>query len=179
MDTLEDRRPPLTGQLAPDFSLPDLDGKLHRLAGYQGSILVLNFWSAECPHAGRTDREMQRLQAGWGENVVVLNVASNANEPLELLRTAASVRGLAPVLVDQNHVVADRYAAVTTPHVYVIDAQGALRYQGAFDDVTFRRRTPTRAYLQEAVQALLAEQEPPIEQTPAYGCSIVRHALLG
>ncbi len=179
MDTLEDRQQPLTGQPAPDFSLPDLDGKLHRLADYQGRILVLNFWSAECPHAGRTDREMQRLQTGWGENVVVLSVASNANEPLELLRATASARGLAPVLVDHNHVLADRYAAVTTPHAYVIDAQGLLRYRGAFDDVTFRQRTPARAYLQEAVQALLAGQEPPIEQTPAFGCTIVRHALSG
>jgi peroxiredoxin len=177
MDPLDDRQPPAIGQPAPDFSLPDLDGKAHPLSDYKERIVVLNFWSAECPHAERADREMLRLQAVWGERVVALNIASNANEPTGLLRRTASARGLAHVLVDKKHVLADRYAAVTTPHVYVIDGKGVLRYQGAFDDVTFRRRTPTRAYVQEAVEALLAGQEPPIGQTPAYGCSIVRHTV--
>lgn len=177
MDTLEDHQPPATGKPAPDFSLQDVTGKVHRLASYQGRIVVLNFWSAECPHAERTDREMLRLRAEWENRVAVLNIASNANEPLELLRSAASERGLAPVLVDEHHEVADLYAAVTTPHVYVIDARGLLRYQGAFDDVTFRQRTPRRAYLQEVVEALLAGVKPPLEQAPAYGCTIVRYAF--
>jgi peroxiredoxin len=171
MDTLENRQP------VPDFSLPDLDGRQHPLADYREKIVVLNFWSAECPHAERTDRELLRMQAQWGGKVVVLNIASNANESLDLLRAVASERGLAPVLVDKRHEVADHYVAVTTPHVYVIDGEGLLRYQGAFDDVTFRQRTPTRSYLQEAVEALLAGRKPPVEQTQSYGCTIVRHAF--
>lgn len=177
MDTLEGRQPPGIGRPAPDFSLPDLEGKLHKLVDYSRRIAVVNFWSAECPHAERTDQELLRLQAAWGDKVAVLNIASNANEPLELLRQVMLKRGLSYVLLDENHTIADRYAAVTTPHVYVIDAQGLLRYQGAFDDVTFRQRTPTRTYLQEAIEALLAGQEPPAPQTLSYGCTIVRHAL--
>ncbi len=177
MDTLEAHQSPVIEQPAPDFSLPDLDGQLHQLSGYARRIVVLNFWSAECPHAERTDRELLRLQAQWGDKVVVLNIASNANEPLELLRQVALVRSLSIVLRDDNHAVADLYAAVTTPHIYVIDAQGLLRYQGAFDDVNFRQRRPTREYCKEAVEALLAGQRPPVEQTPSYGCTIVRHAL--
>jgi hypothetical protein len=57
----------------------------------------------------------------------------------------------------------------------VIDAEGRLRYQGAFDDVTFRQRTATRWYAIEALEALLAGQPVAIPETPAYGCSIQRY----
>jgi hypothetical protein len=56
----------------------------------------------------------------------------------------------------------------------VIDAQGILRYQGAFDDVTFRQRTPTLIYLHMAVEALQSDQQPEPAETPPYGCSVVR-----
>ena len=68
----------------------------------------------------------------------------------------------------------DLYAAVTTPHPYVLDQDGILRYQGALDDVTFRQRTPTRFYLRQAVEAVLAGHAPEPAQTSPYGCTIVR-----
>jgi hypothetical protein len=58
----------------------------------------------------------------------------------------------------------------------VIDQAGLLRYQGAVDDVTFRQRTPTRYYLREAVEALLAGRQPQPQETPPYGCTVVRYA---
>jgi hypothetical protein len=73
--------------------------------------------------------------------------------------------------------VADLYQALTTPHVFVIDRDGILRYAGAVDDVSFRQRRPTRFYLDEAVEALLDGQLPAVAETPAYGCTIVREAV--
>jgi hypothetical protein len=55
-----------------------------------------------------------------------------------------------------------------------MDRMGILRYRGAVDDVTFRRRTATRFYLEEAVEALLAGRLPDLSETLAYGCAIVR-----
>ena len=163
------------GEAAPLFTLLDLEGATHRLVSHGGQIVLVNFWSAECPWSARTDRAIQPLLDVWGPAIVLLTVASNANEPVELLRRVAADRGLPRVLLDVNQEVADRYGARTTPHLFAIDAQGILRYQGAFDNVTFRRRTPTRFYVQMAVEDLLAGRSPDPAQTAPYGCTIVRH----
>jgi hypothetical protein len=76
--------------------------------------------------------------------------------------------------MDANCFVADLYEAQTTPHVFVIDREGILRYRGAVDDVTFRQRTPARFFLDEAVEALLEGHVPALVESPAYGCTIVR-----
>ena len=81
---------------------------------------------------------------------------------------------LAAVLIDADRAVADRYEAVTTPHAFVVDREGILRYRGAVDDVTFRQRRATRFFLEEAVEALLEQRLPEVQETPAYGCTIVR-----
>ena len=162
-------------QLAPLFSLPDLKGTTHSLADYRGKIAILNFWSAECPWSARRDAELIPLLDKWGQLVTVLPIASNANESLELISQAAQDRGLPLVLLDRDQSVADLYDARTTPHFFVIDPSGILRYQGAFDDITFRQRTATCDFLVDAVEALLAERLPDPPSTLPYGCSIVRY----
>jgi hypothetical protein len=106
--------------------------------------------------------------------VLLLAIAANRNEPLEALESAARARRLPVVLRDAGASVADRYAAQTTPHVFVVDRAGRLRYRGAVDDVGFGRRAATRSFLQEAVEALLEGRSPPLAETPAHGCTIVR-----
>jgi hypothetical protein len=163
------------GQAAPDFSLFDLNNNHHRLGDYQGRITILNFWSAECPWVERIDREIITRLYGWGEAVVLFTIASNPNESIELLRSASMERRLPVVLHDQYQFVADLYGAQTTPHIFVIDCHGILRYQGAFDDVTFRKRIPTTNYLDQAIKALLEGRTPNPEITASYGCAIVRN----
>ena len=162
---------------APDFELPDLDGVLHRLADYRGRIVIVNFWSCECPHAERTDRVIIAMVVQWMEDVVLLSIASNQIESMDALAEAARTRRLPLVLVDREAIVADLFGAQITPHVFVMDREGILRYRGAVDDVTFRVRKPTRFYLDEAVEALLAGHLPAVAETPAYGCTIVREAV--
>jgi peroxiredoxin len=169
MDTLIE-----IGSHAPDFSLPDLDGNLHSLMGYRGAPVLVNFWSAECPYTERTDRELAASLRDWGARLTVVRIASNANESPDMLREVATQRGLSLVLHDVDHRVADLYGAQTTPHCFLLDGEGILRYQGAFDDVTFRQRTPQRLYLKSAVEALLRGETPNPAQIPPYGCVIVR-----
>ena len=159
---------------APDFELPDLDGNLHRLSDYRGQIVIVNFWSCECPHSERTDRSTMACLVQWGAEVDLLSIASNRNESAACVAEAANARRLPRVLLDAQHVVADLYEAVTTPHVFVVDREGILCYRGAADDVTFRQKQPTRFFLEEAVEALLDGQLPALAETTAYGCAIVR-----
>ena len=161
-------------QPMPDFELPDLQGNLHKLSDYLGKIVIVNFWSAECPHSERADRSTMACLVQWEGEVELLSIASNRNESAQMVAEAAKARRLPTVLLDSQHVVADLYEAVTTPHVFVLDREGLLRYRGAVDDVTFRRRQATRFYLEEAVEALLDGRLPDVQETPAYGCAIVR-----
>ena len=135
---------------ATEFELPDLQGRLHRLRDYRGKIVIVNFWSVECPHSERTDHYMVTLLRRWGGEVVLLSIAANRNESIQLVDEVAKTRGIPMVLIDAEHGVADLYEAVTTPHVFVVDRAGILRYRGAVDDATFRRREVTHFFLQEA-----------------------------
>jgi hypothetical protein len=110
----------------------------------------------------------------WRDDLVMLSIASNRNENVEALKIAADARRLPTVLIDAQCFIADMFGAQTTPHVFVIDREGILRYQGAIDDVTFRNRMPSRFFLDEAVESLLEGHLPTLAESPAYGCTIVR-----
>lgn len=159
---------------APDFLLPDLDGTLRRLSGYRGKIVVVNFWSAECPWSEQSDSEIEKTSAAWKGRVFILRVASNAHETEAMLRDASRARGLDIILKDSAARVADLYEAQTTPHCFVVDENGILRYRGGFDDRSFRKRTASRVYLREAVEALLAGCLPDAQETAPHGCAITR-----
>jgi peroxiredoxin len=164
---------------APDFELPDLHGRLHHLSDYRGRIVIVNFWSCECPHSERTDKAImsmfaQRTAQVWRDDVSMLSIASNRNENVEALKKAAEARSLPTVLLDANCKVADLFEAQTTPHVFVMDRDGILRYRGSVDDVAFRNRIPTRFFLDLAVESLLEGHLPELTESPAYGCAIVR-----
>ena len=165
-----------TGDPAPLFELPDLQGRLVSLAGLRGKIVLLNFWSCECPWAQRADDLLAAWQAGWGERVAWISLASNANERAAEIARAAVDRRLPLVLIDAGQTAADDYGAVITPHIFVIDAEGMLRYQGSIDDTTFRKRTATHRYAFEAVEALLNGEQPPVAEAEPYGCTIVRNS---
>ena len=91
-----------------------------------------------------------------------------------MLAEAARARSMPVVLIDSEHIVADLYEAVTTPNAFLLDREGILRYRGAVDDITFRRREATQFFLRDAVEALLQGRLPQRNETPAYGCTIVR-----
>jgi hypothetical protein len=147
---------------------------LHRLEDWLGRVVVLHFWSAECPWSLRATQALAEMRQAWGERVVAVAIACNANEPNEMLQRAAAEQGLPLVLHDREGQAANLYGAQTTPHLFVVDGEGLLRYQGALDDVTFRRRTPQQHYLAQAVEALLAGRRPDPAKTNPYGCAIVR-----
>ena len=163
-------------QAAPEFTLPDMEGRIHMLSDYRGRIVIVNFWSADCPHAERFDTDITACLAQWSGDVVLLSVASNAHETEAQIKGTAHRRGIPVVLRDTDQTVADRYGAQTTPHAFIIDRQGFLRYRGAVDDVAFRQRVATEFYLKDAVEALLAGRLPEVTDVQPFGCMIVRYA---
>lgn len=170
-----DNQPKLeNGTKAPNFTLTDLHDNPHSLADYAGQIVIINFWSAECPWSSRADEIILDYMRKYGDELFYLPIASNVNESRESIADEAEARNLPRLLLDVNLQVADPYGAITTPHIFVIDAEGILRYQGALDDVTFRQRTPTINYLEIAVEAIQNNSSPEPAIIPSYGCTVVR-----
>jgi peroxiredoxin len=159
---------------APDFSLPDLSGKTHRLSDSRGGPVILCMWSARCPWSQRIDRALEDWPAGLASGAALWRLAVNADESADEIRARAGRLRRGILLLDSNRAAADLYAAQTTPEFFLVDREGILRYRGAFDDSDFRVRVPTRFYLADALRALLAGRSPDPAGTPAYGCAIER-----
>jgi peroxiredoxin len=164
----------LIGHLAPLFTLADLDGAPVTLQDFRGRVVLLNFWSCDCPVVERADGLLRDKMAEWGAQVVWISIAANANESPAQIRAAAAARELPIMLWDSTQQVVQAYAAQTTPHIFVLDSIGVLRYRGGLDDTTFRRQTPTRMYAFDAVEAVLKGEQPPVTESQPYGCTIVR-----
>jgi peroxiredoxin len=165
----------LLNRFAPDFLLPGVGGGRFALSDWRGQIIVLSFWSAECPWSRRADVALVYRQLSWDpKGVRIVGIASNANETETQLRAEVQARHLKyPVLIDANRNIATLYQAKTTPHFFVIDRQSYVRYSGALDDVTRKGQKPSTIYVDEAVQALLANRPPNPLTTAPFGSPLV------
>jgi peroxiredoxin len=163
-------------RLAPDFTLPAVDGGRFSLSDLRGFIVILNFWSANCAWSRRADVLLVYRALTWeARGVRVLGIAANTDEPESQVRFEVQNRHVRyPVLFDFEHRVADLYKAETTPHFFVLDRQGMARYVGALDDATQENRDGQDFYLDRAVTALLSNRQPQPAWTPPYGCELVR-----
>jgi len=162
------------GEPVPPFELLDLEGRRHSSADYFGRILLSYFWSAHCSVTQRVDRTLISLKRGWPKAVIVLAIASNADETREEIRSEAQARQVETVLLDPGAQVADLFGAVVTPLFLLADPKGILRYRGALDDVTFRQPISHINYVDRAIGAVLAGKTPDPGETPGYGCALVR-----
>lgn len=161
---------------APDFELPDLDGNAYQLSEYRGQVVVVDFWSAECPISREYDEYFNELTERFdSDEVALLAVDSNVYGDETILTTAVETRDLHfPVLRDAGNEIADDYGAKTTPHVFIVDREGVLRYRGHVDDRSWQQKEPTTNYVIPVVEALLEDEEPPIQQSDHFGCTINR-----
>lgn len=176
------------GAKAPDFTLKDLDGKTHKLSDYTkaGKIVVLEFWSPECPvvtkyYVKPKGKDQGAMPATYaqvkGKDLVWLAVDSlpestegNSREDMTRMSKAHGVAW--PLLLDGKQEVASAYGAQTTPDIFIIDAKGKLAYSGAVDQGTFKEIPKGTNYVVEAVKALRAGKTPASQSTQPFGCSI-------
>ena len=173
------------GLEAPGFTAKDTNGKIHRLSEYKGNIVVLEWKNHRCPYVVKhyATNNMQNLQRDLvSKGVVWMSVLSSApgkqghvsaqeaNAIIENENSAASA-----VLMDTAGAIGRRYSAKKTPHMFVIDENGLLAYQGAIDDNSSARQSTVVGalnYVKEAVSALQSNQKIAVPTTEAYGCSV-------
>ena len=164
------------GAAAPDFTLPDADGKEHSLASLKGkSGTLILFVATQCPISNAYNERMQKLAEEYrakGVNVVGIN--SNSTEPAAEVKSHAAANGLNfAILKDPGNQIADRYDAQVTPEAYLLDASGKLVYHGRIDN----SRTGyliTSTELRDAIEATLAGKPVEKAEVKAFGCSIKR-----
>lgn len=166
------------GQPAPAFSLPDETGTTHTLEQYRGRIVVLEWTNPECPFVVRhyNERTMHNLINDFvGDQVVWLSIDSSHHRNAEMAAAdKARFEMTPPVLLDTDGTVGRAYGARTTPHMYVIDAEGVLRYMGAIDDDARGRQSAEERthYVRNALTAMRAGNQPDPSSTTPYGCSV-------
>ena len=164
------------GETAPDFTLTDQAGTEHALSQHRGKIVVLEWINPDCPYVQRhyQAQTMKSLvEAFPSDRVVWLAIDSSHTVRPDGSQAWREEHGLTyPILQDPQGSVGRTYEARTTPHMYVIDAQGVLRYAGAIDDDPRDRNDEDQNYVRDAVTALLAGDDPPVSSTQPYGCTV-------
>ncbi len=177
------------GAVAPDFSLPGVDGRTHALRDFRDArLLVVVFTCNHCPTAQYYEERLKAIVREYQPRGVAL-VAISPNDPrsvrldelgwtdlsdsLDEMKVRARTREFNfPYLYDGDSEVASRaYGPVATPHAFVFDAERKLRYVGAIDD-SERPQHVQKRYLREALDALLAGREPAVARTRVVGCSV-------
>ncbi len=161
---------------APNFTLDDQDGRAVSLADYTGKIVVLEWTNYDCPFVQRhakagTMRELAEKYKAQG--IVWLAVNSTKSATREKDRDwIASNRLPYPILEDFNGKVGHAYGALTTPHMFVINAKGRIVYQGAIDDDRRMSGKATVNFVDQALSALTAGKAITVDRTQPYGCSV-------
>jgi peroxiredoxin len=169
------------GTAAPDFRLPDTNGKMVSLADFkEARALVIAFICNHCPYvkhirAGLAQFGRDAQKQGVAVVAINANDAKNYAEdsPAKMVIEAREAGYVFPYLYDESQAVAKAYRAACTPDFYVFDAQRRLVYRGQFDaSRPGNGITVTGADLRAAVEAVLAGKKVAEKQTASIGCNI-------
>lgn len=169
------------GTPAPDFSLPDADGKVYTLgdAADADASLVM-FICNHCPFVKHVRRELAAIGQEYSrKNVAIFAINSNDasthpdDGPARMKEEAASQGYTFPYLVDEDQSVAKAYQAACTPDFFVFDRERRLTYRGQLDDSRPSNGLPVDgADLRAALDATIAGKPVPEPQNPGIGCNI-------
>jgi len=171
------------GDIATDFKLPNVDGKMVSLADYKdakGYIVV--FTCNTCPYAQAYENriiELDKKYAKKGYPVVAImpnNPKIKPGDNMEAMKSNAKEKGFTfPYLLDDGQKIYPQYGATKTPHIYLLqktEKGNVVKYIGAIDDNYQDASAVNTKYVEDAVDALLAGKEIKVTQTKALGCSI-------
>jgi peroxiredoxin len=172
------------GKLAPDFELPDLDGKTVKLSSLRGRIVVLEWFNPGCPFVGIAHgkggslEDMAKRESKNGVAWLAINSGAPGKQGYGVDANAAAKKKWSlehPVLLDETGKVGKTYGATNTPHMFVIDADGRLVYAGAIDDTRGGELDPGETktnYVDLALTAVRAGKPIATPTTKAWGCSV-------
>jgi peroxiredoxin len=176
---------PPVGSNAPEFSATDSKGKTHSLTDYKGKYVVLEWFNPECPfvkkHYGSGN--MQKLQQNFtSKGVTWLTIDSSAPgkegslKPDEANKAIADLKAHSTaLLLDADGKVGRTYGAKNTPHMFIINPEGKIIYEGAIDS----KPTPnpddipsSTNYVKVALDESMAGKQVTTPSSRPYGCSI-------
>lgn len=169
------------GTKAPDFALPDTNGKIVRLADFDGAkALLVIFLCNHCPYVKHIAEQLARITKEYMDRgVAVVGINSNdvtayPEDSPEKMREEVAARGYSfPYLYDETQEAAKAYRAACTPDFFLFDADRKLVYRGQLDDSRPSNGLPvTGKDLTAAVDAVLAGKPIPTDQKPSLGCNI-------
>ena len=171
------------GDLATDFSLENIDGKLVSLSDYinaKGFIVI--FTCNTCPYAvAYEDRivALDKKYASKGYPVIAImpnNTDVKPGDNMEAMKARARAKGFTfPYLMDKEQKIYPQYGATKTPHVYILEKTrkgNEVKYIGAIDDNYKDSVLVTTKYVEDAVDTLLDGGDVKVKETRAIGCSI-------
>jgi len=173
------------GKPAPDFTATDTNGKVHKLSEYRGKFVVLEWTNRGCPYTQKhyNSGNMQRLQREWtSKGVIWLTVVSSApgeqgyvTAPEENAYLRENSAAPTAVLLDPTGTVGHLYDAKTTPHMFIINSQGMLIYNGAIDDrptTDLADVNGAKNYVSASLQEATSGKPVSNPTTRPYGCSV-------
>jgi thiol-disulfide isomerase/thioredoxin len=176
------------GSAAPDFALPGIDGKIHRLSDYASAkVLAIVFTCNHCPTAQLYEPRIKKLADDYrGRGVTLVAIQPNnpnairldelgytdVSDSLEDMKVRAAYRHFDfPYLYDgDTQTVARAYGPKATPHVFIFDADRKLRYEGRVDNSQRESLVKTHDAA-DAIDALLAGRPVAVTHTGVFGCS--------
>jgi peroxiredoxin len=163
---------------APDFDLPATDGTRHSLSGADAPATVVYWTCNHCPYALAWEGRMHSVAADYADRGVrTLAINSNdaeshpADSPEAMAERVAAEGWSHPYLHDESQEVARAWGAERTPHVFVLDGDLRVRYQGA-PDADYEDESEDASWLRDALDAVLAGAEVERPATDAVGCTI-------
>jgi peroxiredoxin len=176
------------GSSAPNFELPGVDGKVHKLSDYARSrILVVVFTCDHCPIAQMYEQRIEKLYEDYGQRGVAV-VAIQGNDPKALTIDELDCSDMSDTLAEmkvryawkhlhypylyagETQSVTRAYGPQATPHVFIFDQSRRLQYEGRFDD-NYRMEKVKSEDARNAIDALLVDKPVPVAHTAAFGCS--------
>ena len=172
------------GDTASDFNLKNVDGSMVSMGDFpKAKGFVVVFTCNHCPFSKMYEARLIALHNAYAEKgypVIAINPNDPAAQPddsYEKMQIRADEKGFPfPYLFDDGQLVYPQYGATRTPHVYLLNKQadGSLQvaYIGAIDDNAKSADSVERAYLSNAIDALIAGEEVVTSFTKAIGCSI-------
>jgi len=173
------------GDSAPDFTGTDSHGQTHKLSDFRGKFVVLEWHNNGCPYTKKhyESGNMQHLQKEWTEKGVAwLTVISSSpgaqgfvtadqeNDYMQRMRAVPTA-----ALLDPKGEIGHLYGAKTTPHMFVINPQGQLIYNGAIDDKPTSDASDineAKNYVSDALKEAMSGQAVTVATTRPYGCSV-------
>lgn len=168
------------GIIAPNFSLPDINGKITSLKDFDGAkAYLIAFICVHCPYVKHIEDEFAVLATEYQKKGVI-TIAINSNDPdydseddLTGMKNQATKHNFDfPYLIDETQEVARSYQAACTPDFYVFDKDKKLVYRGRFDETRLGSGQPSGIDLRKALSAILNNQPVPENQKPSIGCNV-------